>query len=271
MAFKPSQPQSIGGVLDIGFQVYKTSVAQIWPICILIAIGTLAPSLYMLFKVGSFAQSAPTEALAYMKQLFLDPVYWLCYLLSMAISSWAMGAIYLKQDAIASGTDLTLGQALALALRRTPSLVLAAILFMIAVAIGCVLLLIPGLILMVSLMLFGAVVTLEARGPAGGLMRSHKLVWGHWWRTTAVLTVAFIIVVVIYAAIGFVVALILPFAARNLDPLVFSLINSTVLNVVIQVLVLPFFLGLMLSLYWDLRLRRDGGDLSDRLNALNPA
>jgi hypothetical protein len=142
---------------------------------------------------------------------------------------------------------------------------------MIAVAIGCVLLLIPGLILMVSLMLFGAVVTLESRGPAGGLMRSHKLVWGHWWRTTAVLTVAFIIVVVIYAAIGFVVALILPFAARNLDPLVFSLINSTVLNVVIQVLVLPFFLGLMLSLYWDLKLRRDGGDLSDRLNALNPA
>jgi hypothetical protein len=103
------------------------------------------------------------------------------------------------------------------------------------------------------------------------LLRSHKLVWGHWWRTTAVLTVAFIIVGVIYAALGFVVALILPFVARGADPLIFTLINSVVLNVVIQVLVLPFFLGLILSLYWDLKLRRDGGDLSERLDALNAA
>ena len=272
MAFKPSQPQSIGGVLDIGFQVYKTSLAQIWLICVVIAIGNLAPSVYMLLKLGSLSQAtAPGEMAAYMKHLFTDPVYWVSYLVSMAISSCAMGAIYLKQDAIASDTDLGLGRALTLALRRTPALVLAAILFMIAVAIGCVLLIIPGLILMVSLMLFGAVVVLESRGPAAGLLRSHKLVWGHWWRTTAVLTVAFIIVGVIYAALGFVVALILPFVARGADPLIFTLINSVVLNVVIQVLVLPFFLGLILSLYWDLRLRRDGGDLSERLDALNAA
>jgi hypothetical protein len=270
MAFKPSQPQSIGGVLDTAFQIYKGSLPKVWPLCLLLVIGSLPPTLYMLFK-GTPSLAGAGDPTAYVKGIFTDPLYWLIYLVSMIVLMCAMGAIYLKQDAIAADQDLPLGRALSIALGRTPSLVLSAILFVLAVAIGCVLLVIPGLILMVSLILVSAIVVLEASGPVAGLMRSHKLVWGHWWRTSAILTVAFIIVMVLYMAIGFVVALLTPFLARGVDPFAFALINSAVLNVIMQIVVMPFFIGLILSVYWDLKLRRDGGDLAARVNALSPA
>jgi hypothetical protein len=272
MAFKPTQPQSIGGVLDVAFQVYKVSLSKVWPICLLLVVGSLPPSLYMLFKGGTaLAAAASGDVNAYAKGIFLDPAYWLSYLISLLIVTCSMGAIYLKQDALAAGAELPLARALSTALRRTPSMFLSMILFGIAVVVGCVLLVIPGLILMVSLMLGGAVIVLEGSGPAAGLLRSHKLIWGHWWRTSAILTVGFIIVMVIYMALAFVVGMVTPLVARGADPFAFGLINGMLLSVFIQVLVMPFFLALILSLYWDLKLRREGGDLAARLDALSPA
>jgi hypothetical protein len=33
----------------------------------------------------------------------------------------------------------------------------------------------------------------------------------------------------------------------------------------------PFYIGLFLAIYWDLKLRKEGGDLAARVGSLNPA
>ena len=50
MAIQPAQPQSIGGVLDTTFQLYKASIGKVWPLCLLAAIGGSLPTIYMVTK-----------------------------------------------------------------------------------------------------------------------------------------------------------------------------------------------------------------------------
>ena len=67
------------------------------------------------------------------------------------------------------------------------------ILFTLAVMIGTLLLIIPGLILMVSLLLCFPTALFDRQGPGFRLTESHRLVWGNWWRTAAILSVGLII------------------------------------------------------------------------------
>jgi hypothetical protein len=138
--------------------------------------------------------------------------------------------------------------------------------------VGLVLLVIPGLILMVSLILGANVLVLERKGPWESLLASHSLVWGNWWRSTAILTVGFIIIMVVYMAIGFIVGLAAPFVgAQGPDALTFISVSSLIVGAVMTFLLTPFYAALFISLYWDLSLRKHGGDLASRIAALNPA
>ena len=53
--------------------------------------------------------------------------------------------------------------------------------------------------------------------------------------------------------------------------LLMSLVSGLLIGVLMNVLVTPFYIGLAIAIYWDLKLRKDGGDLAARVGALNPA
>jgi hypothetical protein len=127
-------------------------------------------------------------------------------------------------------------------------------------------------ILSVSLMLATNFVVFEGKGPIDALTGSHKLVWGNWWRSAAILTVGFILVIVIYLAVGLVIGVVSPFIGLGLDDVVmYSLVSGMLIGVLMNVLVMPFFTALLIALYWDLKLRKEGGDLAARVGALNAA
>jgi hypothetical protein len=168
------QPQGIGGVLDTAFQLYKASLGVVWPICLLLSIVASPPSLYML-KSGGANVGDPANALQMMAVLS-DPVYWLVYLVSLALIMWVVGALYLKQYSIGVDAEMSLGTALQTSLGRAGVLLLMVLLFILAMSIGLVLLIIPGLIVMVSLMLSTNLVMFEGKGPVAALTGSHKLV-----------------------------------------------------------------------------------------------
>lgn len=267
MAIQPTQPQSIGGVLDISFQVYKASLGSVWPVCLLLVLGSV-PSLYMAMQASTAASSGdPAAALA----IFSDPNYWLATLFTIAMSVLASGAMYVKQQAIASGDELSLGSAVQTSLGRLLPQVLMVILYAVAVGIGFVLLLIPGFILMLSLMLCWVLVVLERKGPIASLVGSHRLVWGNWWRTSAILTVGFIILMVLYLAVAFLAGMITPFLGFGSDPFMVGFVSGFIINAVLYLLVTPYYAALLLSIYWDLKLRKEGGDLAARVGALGAA
>ena len=267
MSMQPSQPQSIGGVLDTTFQLYKASVVPSLPLCVLLAVATAPPSIYMLVH-GGFDTTDPFAMLAAMQSVN----YWLTYLVSVIGTLWAMGALYLKIAAIGAGEDLGTAPALQQSIRRVPHLFGTSILFFIALAAGLLLLLVPGLILMVSLMLCFNLVMFEEKGPIDALTGSHRLVWGNWWRTAAILTVGFIIVLVLYVVVGIVIGAIMPLVGMSAeDLLVTTLVTNLVVSMLASLLLTPFYLSLVIAVYWDLKLRKEGGDLASRVGALGTA
>jgi len=50
-----------------------------------------------------------------------------------------------------------------------------------------------------------------------------------------------------------------------------GLISGVMIDVLTSVLMAPFYIGLFLAIYWDLKLRKEGGDLAARVGSLNPA
>ncbi len=270
MSMQPTQPQSIGGVLDTTFQLYKASVVKMIPLSLLTVIAGSPTSIY------AFTQGAgdPANPLA-MFNIMSSVNYWLVALAGMIASVWMMSASYLKIGAIGTGGDLGLGAALQKAVTRLPTLVLMTLLFVIAIAVGSVLLVIPGLILMVSLALCFNLALFQSKGPVESLTESHRLVWGNWWRTAAIFTVGFIVIFVIYMLAALVIGLITPFivfgAGGSENALLIGMIGGFLVGILMSLLVTPFYISLAIATYWDLKLRKDGGDLAARIGALNPA
>jgi hypothetical protein len=266
MTIQPERPQSIGGVLDTAFQLYKASVLKVWPTCLLIAIVTSLPTVYML--MSGAASEDPFAALAVMS----DPLYWVVYCVTMLLTMWLWAALYLQQGGIGVGADPGAGASLKAGIGRALPLLLMTILFVIALTIGLVLLVIPGLILMVSLMLGANLLVFEGKGPVGSLQGSHQLVWGNWWRTAAILTVGFILLMVIYMLVGMVVGIVIPIIGVDSADFLLNLqLTSLLVTALMTFLVMPFYVALLIAVYWDLKVRKEGGDLAARVAALGAA
>jgi hypothetical protein len=270
MAIQPNQPQGIGGVLDTAFHLYKATLAKVWPISLLLAVVSVVPGVYMLFTgIPGFDPESPAMANPF---AMYTPTFIVLSLIFAVLSIWVSGALFLKQRALGVDDALDTGAAFQLALSRLPALVGATILYIIAISVGFVLLLVPGFILMLSLIMNMPLVLFDNKGPIDSLVGSHKLVWGNWWRTCAVVTVMGILLIVLFIAVGFVIGLATPFFGIVLADLVMVVtIVQLVVNALFYVVLGPFMSAVMIALYWDLKLRKEGGDLAARVNALSAA
>jgi hypothetical protein len=269
MSIQPSQPQSIGGVLDTTFQLYKSSLLKLIPLSLLLVIASCLQYIYI------FARGAnPADPLA-MVNLMTSWGYWLSLLAGVIGSTWITAATYLKVAAIGTDGDLGIGAALQASLPRLPALVVMMILFVLAVMLGTLLLIIPGIILMVSLLLCYPTALFDNKGPVSALSESHRLVWGNWWRTFVMLSVGVIILAVIYLVVATIVGLIAPFLLGGdvgaEEVALYALVSVGLIFVLLSLLLTPFYISLGIAIYWDLKLRKDGGDLAARVGALNPA
>lgn len=268
MTIRPEQPQTIGGVLDTTFTLYKASIGSVWPLCLLLALAGIIPAFYLYAGAGAVLPNSndPFAMLA----VFSRPGYLLSNLLTMILSVWCYSALFLKVHAIGIAAPLSLGAALGAALGRLASLVIVFILAVLAISIGMVLLVVPGVILAVSLLLSLPLALFEQAGPVAALSGSHRLVWGDWWRTSAILTVGFLIVLVLYTAVGILVGMLVPLLGFGASGVVlFGTVVGIVVGVSSNVILAPFFVALVIAVYWDLKLRKHGGDLAARVAALS--
>jgi hypothetical protein len=257
MYSKPTSPQSIGQVLDGSFRLTTAVFGRTWIFALLSGISAYAATAYQLTRGGSLAESLTAPQ---------DAIYWTLYGLGLLGSILFYSAIYLRVDSIASGAEPGSG-ALATALRRLPLLIVMIILTMLVLVLGFVLLIVPGLILIVSLALAMPILLLEDKGPIASLLSSHRLVWGHWWRTTAILTVGGIIIFVLYVILGVIAAAVAPMLAGG-EAAFAAMISMFIVLAVAGILIAPYFAALMLCIYWDLKLRKEGGDLAARAEAV---
>jgi hypothetical protein len=168
---------------------------------------------------------------------------------------------------------ISVSEALQYGLRKTPVFIFATLIFMFCYMAGIVLLVIPGIIVMVGMSLYVALIAIDGAG-FDAPMKSFKLVWGDWWWTFGIYLLWFIIAAIAFAIIMAILeALGVPTYFTMFEQMEQSMRGGSMpaidsdlmlkIQLVVQalsVLVMPFQIALMLVLRHELKLRKKPKD-----------
>ena len=271
---RPTSPQLVGGVLDDSFRLFKASFGQVVGLAI---VASAISGAWRLFDntlgnllAGNFElQEASFQSFLPMLAGGLVGLYF-----NLSIAA--------RMFAFASNRPISVLEALRRALVRFPALLLCVLAFILVIlapfllavvlvaAIGAagaigVLALVPALMAVVYLYLASFLVVTANIGGVAALRRSVNLVRRNFWRTTVVLTVGSIVLVVATMIVGMVG---LAVVAGTGDTDVVSIdVAAYLVEVIGGAVTMPFWIALSLALLRDLELRREGGDLAARIKA----
>lgn len=274
--YPPDGPQSIGQVLDAGFRVFKASLVR----CLLF--GAMAMIAGQLPNIYSLATGQPFEA-----YLHGDPLTILLATIGSIATVYFSAVMLLRQREVAQGRRQSTRVELAHALQRLPALLGVAVVSLVLLGIVPVTLFmlhgagavslsnqvgllvslgviaVPVLWLLPGLATAAAVSVLTTSGPVASIRKGVALVFGSWWRTMitfavwAVLLIVFnfIAVIIVVMAMGAIGATDVPTLAAG----------TQVVFVALRAIGLPFLVAIVLAVYGELRVRRDGVDLERRV------
>jgi hypothetical protein len=265
MYTRPASPQSIGGVLDDAVRLYRESFVKTLPLSIAANVAIALPSLLLSRPPDRAIPHDLQAVLQALLESISSPGYWLAYL----ICSLAYAAIYVALivtvNEIASGRRADLPAALRKGVERLPSMLGAFILFGLMVGVGFILLVIPGIYLWGALQLtfFPLILDRERVGASIGI--SRRLVKGHWWRATTIISVIIVMSIVLEMIVAFLAAL--PIGLLRWQPQG-GIAIVQIVNILTSSLVMALPVAGGLALYHDLRLRSDGSDLAARMETL---
>lgn len=297
----PSAPLAIGGVLDNWLRLFRSSFSACWPFALLAAAAGAALQFWLTPKFPVMRPGMPL--LQYYAQywstlrgpsiLLLDIVFWFVSLL-------VYGALLVQQAAVIRGEEpFTFGTALTKSLRRVPQMLLGCLLLLLIVAaiftpvgvgaaimiafhpseraiflgvLAALALLVVFIYITVRLQLWMAVMFSENSGGPSAIGRSWDLVKGSWWRVTGIGFVSGIVIWVVTLAIGAVIGIVVGvagFHGDTPDRLVRRVELIGAASQIGRLLTMPLLTAVWFAIYQDLKLRREGGDLAARAEALS--
>ena len=283
--YPPAGPQSIGQVLDSGFRIFKVSVVSCLLFGALSMIAGQLPNIYFVASGRPLTQFGGGS-----------PLWLALYLTGTLIGLTLVSALVFRQYGIATGQRLGTSVELSQALRRLPAYFGMMILTMLVIGVGpgiligisiaalraggsvgtyslAVVLWLAAAVLLVYFMtplsLCGPSLLLDRKGPLQAIKYAFRLVRGNWWRTTVILTVTVVLIVVFYTVAMVVVGIVLPLAGTR-DVAAVTAATGVVL-VVLGSLGLPFFTAMVLATFGELKVRKEGLDLEQRVAGIAQA
>jgi hypothetical protein len=291
---KPTAPRSIGGVLDDGIKLYGSAFAKSWPLSLLAQVLLAGPALILRYQMSGLKISATNpQATQAMLAIFKSPSVWLSYIVVVIVLVGFYNALLILVDGVAEAKAESFGRSLAAGFRLMPRTILLFIVLGLALAVVVVVggivggivaavfsrvlgsvtpiamvIIFGGLFIYVwgRLFLSNIVLVVEDAGVFKSLGASWALIKNHWWRTATVYTVDLIIVMVFYFVIGFVNAALVgvtmqgSFGTATILSQLVSMAGGTVLMSLVP--------AVLLAMYHDLKLRKEGTDLAGRVDAL---
>ncbi|HEY4972002.1 MAG TPA: hypothetical protein VII41_00260 [Steroidobacteraceae bacterium] len=279
---QPTAPRDIGGVIDDAIKLYKASFRTCWPLALIASLVSAATVVYIFSR---FPAIASVRDPAQLWELVQAPAVWGWYLVLSVASLLLLGAIVACQNALAAGIGpIGVGQSLAAAFACLHWQLLAIVLWLLYFALAAVLMLAPlsvpvkllgfvawviyAIYLWGRLQLWVVALFAERASTLRAMRISWDLIQGHWWRAATILTVGIIIVLVITVVFGFVGTLAL--VMFHLDPLSL-LLGNQLISAAERIFVTSMIPALMVAMYYDFKLRRQGGDLAARAKSLPTA
>jgi hypothetical protein len=251
----PTTPQSIGGVLDSGFRL----VRECFKLAFLLGLAAALVAAPFNRTLRAVLLESPNAASGL--------TVLVGGLVTVVIVVTLYGTLLAVLDSTARGQPLPLNEALRVGLHRGPALFVVGLCYGVLVAVGIVLLVVPGLFLMILLVYAYAASVAEPLGPIASLQYSRNLVRGHWWRTAGLFTIIGFIYLVLYAAIGalggFTAALNSGVLETGTLPWYFDLVVTPLVSGLVAAVLYPLYI----AAYRDAKLRYEGGDLAARIAA----
>ena len=155
---------------------------------------------------------------------------------------WLQGALVEAIADVRDGrADMSLGQTFARAQQHLGTLIVAGILAGLAIAVGLLALIVPGLYLMTIWSVLIPVIVLERRPVMEAFGRSRELVRGNGWNAFGVIVISILITI----AVGIVLAIALIWLPGDFGEFVRNLVSNTITA--------PFFALALTIMYFRLR------------------
>lgn len=261
MYARASAPRSIGGVLDDAIGLYRQSLSLIWPLSLGLGTTAALPAVVLGLKQGG--GTLQSQVLAMLDSV-TTPAFWISFLLFYVIYAGIYAALVSALHSIATRGVVSLADALATGVSLVPRFIAASLLLVSIGVLGFIVLVIPGIYLVGIYQLVWIALAVERGGVMESFSTSARLIKGHWWRASTIVTVA-VIISIVFSVIGDIVSeAALLVAGSGITGVLIGKLSSTAIDVVVASL-LPCFL---LALYYDLKLRHEGGDLAARVAAI---
>jgi hypothetical protein len=237
----PPRAATLSEALDAGFILFRRSLVRCLPLSLFAVLLGQLPSAYLLSTKQSLSLADPK-----------DLGWWALMMIAAVGTLWCWLAIMLRQRAAL--VPSTLAADCRLALVRLPAALGVLVFGVCAVALGAVLLVIPGIYLIVAFWPALALVAFESASPREALDGALQLARGSWRPLAAHLLVVIMTLLGLFV-MGTLVALFfiefLQPAAAGTDAWVMSGVTG-LLSAVFQ----PLFIAFGLAAYADLRHRR---------------
>jgi hypothetical protein len=213
----------VGDVLGGGWDIYKRFWRHLVPIALVV---------YVIISLIALVLTLIAGVLGAIVSAFVSiaGVFWLQAALVEAVADVRDGR-----------ADLSIGDTLRRTWPHVPTVAVAGILAGIAIAIGLVLLIAPGLFLLTIWSLIVPAIVLEGRGVGESFGRSRDLVRGYGWTVFGVILVTFLLLVVVSIVVSILLA--------PLDDSLQRYLSDVVSNTVFA----PFVAATWTLMYFQLR------------------
>jgi hypothetical protein len=280
MYTRPTEPRSIGGVLDDGFRLWRAAFSKAWPIALMGQLLMAVPLVVYWVQFG-----APLGARQPITAMMMGSVgLSLVYLVFSIVAIGFHNAVIAQTDAASLNSGATVGDSLSLGFRLLGRAFLVGVLIVVAIGVplGLLFLALIGLSA-VGRLVFGAMafvavcyamgkfilgavaLIVEDKGAVDSLRRSWNLTAGHWWRVVAILTVLVIVIIALFLFIGIIAGIVRVSMGSTAG---ISGVLIQVISTLGSTLVSPLYAAVLVAIFYDLRLRKEGTDLAGRVNAL---
>ena len=224
------RPRSGTELLDAAFQLLRDN----FKLFFIVALGAFVP--VMIIEVAVAVD--PTGLAALMNML-----------VSLVFEPLATAAIIVVASERYMGRDVTPGEALGRVWARIGTVVATAIIFNIFVAVGTILLIIPGIYLATRFFAMMPAVVIEGYDSSTSQKRSTQLTEGSRMRILGLFVVSYLI---------FIILLVMATGAAGA---LFGEVAGVVVARVVMAGIYPFIGIVTTLLYYDLRIRNEGLDL----------
>jgi len=256
MDARPNAPRSISGVFEDALRIYRGIGRDTWLLAFALEFAAAIPSIAWqrhLMSALSSSLEDPLAVLDALSKLPSSPLVWLLTLVAIPVYLLLYNALVANVNWTAVGQPAAAGSAIAVGLRTLPRALLLGAVVTCIVAVGFVLLLVPGIYWAGTLQLAFIALVVEDTGVSQSMAVSRDLIKGYWWRAATLLSYVVMIELVAYFAGTLVTGIAVGLFGVDGSA---ALTVSQMLSLAIDTLIAPLTAAVYVAMYHDLKLRR---------------